>query len=803
MKTFSKTSIAVAAAGVWLAPAPPVAAQEVAEAGEAVVLEEIVVTSTRRSTGIQQTPINITAVGGEMIDSMGLDELDDLASQIPGLSLIESGPWGNSTIIVRGLNADSLTGTGNNTNGGGTVGVYLGETPLYADFKLLDLERVEALMGPQGTLYGAGTLGGAIRYIPNRPDLVTQSADFHAQIYDVAHGDGVGHQEDITVNVPLIEGKLAVRAVAGWYADPGFIDYTRIVRVPGFSNPQPDPNDPDEVAAHLTPKSDLNYEDTFSSRVSALWAPTGRFEALLTLMHQDTGTGGRQFQSADASRTGPYEASPRFAEPSDRKADLGALELDFDTGFADLVSSTSYSSQKIETFRDQTDLLLYLSDTGGYGYEDFPQFVAWTEGDTQRDQLTQELRLVSHSEGPLNWIVGGFYNDLQSDGVGVEYTPGLPEFFGVYRPDDLEYYNRVEIGLKEQAAYAEIGYPFTDAWQVTVGGRYYEYDQTFKSTQDLPLLNTLISGDPYEFSPNIKQGGTGANGSLFKLNTSYQFTADLMGYATVSQGYRLGGFNSVAPCPDSLEDGQQYVCALPNEQQYEPDETLNKEVGVRTQWFDHRLTVNASLFHINWDKVQVGGTTVNGGVGITVNGAEAVSQGFETSLRALLGAGFSLYGNYAYTQAELTKDTVELLNDRFGSVDVLKGDRLPGSPEHSGSLNLDYDTYTGGGYLLGASYGVRAQSDVLTKVGGRASGEALGGYATSHLRLTAGKDNWQVALFGDNIFDQYAFTAVTNDRSYLDYTVAGDGTSFDVRRYNRTVIRPAVFGVDFRLNFGL
>lgn len=817
-----------------------VAAQD-ADVGTETI-DEVIVSSTRREMGVQDVPISITAVGGKAAESLGLENLDELAAIVPGLSMVDSGPWGNSTIIMRGINADSINGTGNNTDGGGTVGVYLGETPLYADFKMLDINRVEALMGPQGTLYGAGTLAGAVRFVPNRPKLNEFEANAHTRLYGVGSDFSTGNQEDITLNLPLIDGTLALRGAFGYYDDPGFIDSPYIVRSPGHSNPQPDFSNPDEVSQNLVTQKNINYEDTVSSRISMLWAPGASFESLLTWAHQKTDTGGRQMNSVDSIGSGKYENGMRYAEPSSREADLFSLELTGNLGFAQVVSASSYSEQNIKTIRDQTDLLLFLSDSGGYGYESFPEFVAYTTGDTDREQFTQELRVVSNSDGPLSWIVGGFYNKLESVNTGIEYTPGLPAFLGFPRPDEMEYYSRTNEEQKEKAVYGEIGYRITDAWQVTVGGRYYDYTIDQLNATELPLLND----DIYEWSPNIKGGSTGDSGSLFKFNTSYEFTDDFMAFATVSEGYRLGGFNAVAPCPEEFTGGQ-IVCALPHEQQFLPDKTLNKEIGIRSQFFNRTLTVNAAVYHIDWEDVQVAGITENGAVGIISNGAEAVSQGIELSMQAALPGEFTVMLNYTFTDAKLTKDAKGLVDDRYTLIrtlgndrssgqylsrfgdryiaacepdspafataavgdcpaDALDGDRLPGSAEHKGSIYFGWTHDFGVDYQLSASYGITAQSDVLTKVGMRSSGEALAGYATHNFNIGLEKGNWMVSLFGENIFDKYAETSVTNDKSFV-YDAWGSGTppstEFAVRRYNKTIIRPQVFGVDFRMKFGL
>jgi iron complex outermembrane receptor protein len=807
-----RTPLGTAIAGLCLVPAAATLAQDNANVSLDGNIAEIVVTSTRRAATVQDVPINITAVGGDAIETLGIEDVDDAAKLVPGLTLVDQGPRGNNRIIVRGLNASNINTAGADQDGGGTVATYLGETPLYVDFKLLDIQRVEAMLGPQGTLYGAGTLAGAVRYIPNKPDLDESTVDFHGRSYMLKEGDGTGYNLDSVVNLPIIPGKFAIRSVFGFYDDPGFIDYTRIVREPGTSNPDPDPNDPDEMAANLITRKDLNFEDTFATRISALFTPTDWMEALLTYAHQDTKTGGRQIQHVDATGTGRYEAGARWEEPSHRTVELTSLELNFDFGFADLVSSSSYADQHNRSTGDQTDLLLDLSDSGGYGYEDFPQFIAFTTGYSKKEQYTQELRLVSKGDSRLSWIGGVFYNKVENDSLSIEYTPGLADFLGAARADDMEYYSKTDEEIEEQAAFGEIGFRLTDKWQMTAGARYYDYTVYAINGTDLPLLNSGPTA-AYELSPRIRSADGADDGALFKFNTSYDFTDDFLMYATVSEGYRLGGINTVAPCPELLEEDEQYVCALPDEISFEPDKTLNYELGLHTQWFGSALTLNAAVYFIEWEDVQLGTVTKNGAVGITGNGGKAESKGVELAMHAALPMDFSISANYAYNKAELTEDVPGLLvmhvadtdptepGAQPGNIDVdaLAGDRLPGSPEHKGAVFLGYARQIASDYVFKANYGVSFQSSVVTKPGAQAAGEELGGYATHDASFGIEKDTWQVMLYGENIFNKYAYTAVGQDRSFLYNAVASDGREFDVRRYGRYVLRPASFGVDFRM----
>jgi outer membrane receptor protein involved in Fe transport len=265
---------------------------------------------------------------------------------------------------------------------------------------------------------------------------------------------------------------------------------------------------------------------------------------------------------------------------------------------------------------------------------------------------------------------------------------------------------------------------------------------------------------------------------------------------------------------------------LPNEQQFLPDKTLNKEIGLRTQWFDRHLTINADVYYIDWKDVQVAGITQFGAVGITTNGAKAVSKGVELSLQGVLPHGFGVTANYTYTNAKLTQDVKGLVDDAntlSGSIDgcnpakaayatigscpgdALSGDRLPGSPEHKGAVYASWTHALPNDAIFRLDYGVAVQSNVFTKVGNRASGEALGGFSTHQMALSFEKDNWTVGVFGQNIWNTYAATAVTQDKSF-NYTVLGgtaaDPTAFALRRYARTIIRPREVGLEFRMKFG-
>jgi iron complex outermembrane receptor protein len=758
------------------------------------MLEEVIVTATRRAASVQDIPINITALGSDLIQRERLSDLSDIARRVPGMTVVDQGPRSGNILTVRGLNVDSLNASENvSGNGGGdNVGVYVGEIPVYIDLKLNDMERIEVLIGPQGTLYGSGTLGGAVRYIPNKPATDATSVELRGDFYDLNEADDLGYEGGGTINIPIIDDKLAFRASVDYVDDPGFIDYNFLVREAGVSNPQPDFNNPDDVSANLKKKADVNTEETWSGR-AALRYTGDRLDGTLSYYYQDMEIGGRQINHKESFNTGDYEAAHRFEEPSERKNELIALELVADLGFAELTSATGYSEYNENGNRDQTDLLL----DGGYGYEFFPTFSAFTREDQKEERFNQELRLVSTGDGPLNWIVGGFYNNFQIDQLFEEFAPGFDQFaldegFGIQlRPDSLEFYQTVDAEVTETAVFGEVGYQITDAWQVTFGTRWFKFEDDITISVAFPLADTIYDGAPPDsIFPSMDSGDGDDDDIIYKFNTSYDFTDDIMGYLTISEGYRLGGINPFAPCSDDAEEGQK-ACVLPDEEAYKSDTTTNYELGVHSQFGDNIL-FNGSLFYIDWDDIQVSDITENGSIPILSNGKSARSMGVELSSQWYITDALSVMGSYAYTDAELTDDAPGLIN----GVDGEDGDRLPGTPEHQGFLAVNYGLSLRDGSQLDFDWSMTATSDVITKVGERDFGESLDGYTLHRVSTTWFKDSWTVSLYADNVFDEYAETGVRLDSSYVRAV-----EDFDLRRYYHNVVRPRQVGMRFVYNF--
>ncbi len=605
------------------------------------------------------------------------------------------------------------------------------------------MERVEFLLGPQGTLYGAGTLGGAIRYIPKRPQFDAVGGEVRADLYSYKEGKGLSTDTGMTINFPLTS-TLAFRGSIDLLNDRGFIDYPFLVNSIGKANPN-------DIPGSTHRGKDLNTNETVSARAALRFRPSDAADINLTYYFQSQQTDGRQFSSYRNTilpvAAGKWESALRVREPNKRDTQLISLEAVLDLGFAQLTSASGYSKFKDDGNRDQTDLLISLE----YSYEAFPDFTAYTLERGKSENWTQELRLVSQAPGPFKWIVGGFYNKSKSSGFSKEFTPYYDEFLGGSRPDFLEYYSVSKARLREVAAYGELSYELFDGFQITAGGRYYDYKLRTQQATDLPLLETVFNGrDPDSIELAFEPGGQDDNGFLYKLNASYKFTPDALVYATYSKGYRIGGSNNLTACEG--DGSQQNVCGQPNELFYTPDKTTNYEIGFKTQWFDRKLTLNGAIYYIDWKGPQVSSATEIGSQPITINGAGAETKGFELSAAWTIAQGLTLRGNYAYTDPELTGFSPSLIQysmaPGFGTLyaDGEKGDRLPGSPKHSGSVFLEYEKSIGNDMTIGFSYNMSAQSNVLSRTGARGNSLTLPGFRMHGAALKFSKGGFATQL---------------------------------------------------------
>ncbi|WP_018277106.1 TonB-dependent receptor [Teredinibacter turnerae] len=802
-------------------------AQQEAQQVASGKLEEMVVTSARREQTVQEIPLNISAVGAEKIEELRLNNIADISRYVPGLTVIDRGPRNESAdIFVRGLNTTSL-GPGFEST---TVATYLGNIPVDVNLKPNDLERVEVLIGPQGTLYGQGTMGGAIRYIPKAANLSELSGEIRGDISSNAESSGIGRDFGFTLNIPLLQDTLAFRASADKLEDPGFIDYNYVVREPGVSDPEPDFTDPDAVAANLKQVEDANGESTLSGRANLRWEPSDMWDINLWYYYQDTKAEGRQVANQLAFGTGPFESAARYEEPNHYTNDLLSLDIEADLGFASATLTWGKSTYEELGQRDQTDLLIGFE----YGYEAFPSFSAYTREEVESESDTIEARLVSQSDGPFQWVVGYFDYSTESDAISEEFTPGFDQFavdnFGgvALRPDSLEYIQLTYIDESEKALYGEVSYDILPSLTATLGYRSYEYSVNNEGGFGLPLYDTVFDGaDPNAVNVETAPNSGDDSGDLYKLNLAYDIDDDNMIYATYSEGYRKGGVNTVPECTeDELRDDNddQKLCAQPDEVLIDPDTIANYELGYKGILLDGALSINSALYYIDWQDLQVSTTTEFGSLPIIGNGSAAESKGLELSGEYLFAEHWTMAFSYAYTKAKLTDYAVGLV----GNNDVLAGSRLPGHAEHQGAINLTYSTEIAQG-ALDLNYGVVYTGEIYNVVGGPDDpllepvlndddqivgyvdgdygGEALDAWDVHHLSATYSRNSWKVQAYIDNLWDKYYSLGTRTTRraeEMLQDEQNGPGSiygEFTRRSYGNYVGKPRTIGLKLSYNF--
>ena len=743
--------------------------------------DEIVVTSTRRDTSAQEVPYSLATLSSEEIEALQIRDLSDIARWTPGLIQVDQGARDANRLIMRGLNASSINAPEllRNTQGD-RVSTYYGEVPVYIDLKPIDLDRVEVLRGPQGTLYGARSLGGTLRYITKQPELNELTVDASGRSYGMAESDDLGYDGSVVINAPLIQDTLALRAMLGYLYKPGFIDQDYLVKEAGVSCPEPFFTDQECTPDDLYSKKDTNDEKTKSARLALLWNVSESFDATLSWQYQDQKIGGRQINTQDAMafidsdtvtpgvqplQTGKYDNGLRFLEENDRENNIWNLTLNYAAPTFDVVSSTSYTTYEDRGNRDQTDLLLW------YYYGDFPAFSAYTDDHTDDNFFTQEIRVVStDTDSRWDWIVGGFYQDADKHQSSTEIAPGYEAYQLEPNPSDELNFINTDLDTTEVAVFGELGYKITEKLHVLGGMRWFDIDEDIHS-----------SGDFYDDFNDYDERGDGDDSDmLYKVGADYTFTEDLLGYMLFSQGVGTGGVNTAA----NLTDDERFI---------NPEYVNNYELGIRSAWFENAVILNSSLFYMDWKDLQQDGLSGNGQP-ITVNGGDAESKGLELDMRAYLNEYWSVGLGYAYTKAELTDDS------SFG----LDGDRLPGSPEHQGNLQLAFDYPMNASMNFNATYGMTSQSDVFTKIGDgddccRDNGESLAGFTVHSGSVGIATETWDATLFADNIFNKYAETGVRLDPSYLGSDFGPN--DFQMRRYFKNMITPRTIGIDFRYRF--
>jgi len=687
-----RTPLALACAFLPLLTLPAVA-------NTAPAVEEVIVTASKRAQSLQ----DFSGAASVITNLDGMNNIGDIASLVPGFSVVDAGPRNPGVLIMRGLRLDEI-GSNDLGGDGGAIASYVDNIPLQGyfvppSFSLKDLQQVEILRGPQGTLYGNASIGGLIRYVTTKPDLEKYSVSATAEISQTGESDDLNYDTDLVVNTPLIDNTLGLRLMLGKTEHAGFIDNPYLL-----SGAQ----------------DDINDDETDQARISLLWQATDNFSLNSSYHYQKNHVGDRQ--ATNESFTGDdYTASSRYLQPMEGELQLASVDANYEMEWATLTASVNHYDYQHAERADQTDYFIALDDYYEmFYYTSYEDLSGYTASDVSVVKDSAELRLVSPDDQRLRWLVGGFYSRDDLDVIIKEFVPGFGAFMGEDRPNDIDYHATQTEVLDEYSAYAEVTYDLTDKWDATLGGRYFRYDDDLESCYAIY---------PTEEGLGCESGDDVSNDSLGKFSTSYKFSDDKKIYFLVAEGYRRGGANLTPP-------------DVTNNRFYRPDQAINYEFGLRSQWFDQRLELNAALFNIDWDSLQVQITTEDGRSAWD-NAGKARSQGIELEAATQLTSAFTLLAGYSYVDAQITESVEE--------ISVYDGNQLPGSPRTQWSLSLDYaqvfDTAE-----LDASIGVNRIGEIYTALNPEFYNyQKLDSFTTANARIGVTLRNWRLGAFVNNI----------------------------------------------------
>lgn len=690
------------------ATAPARAQEKIGQGPEApVTLEEIVVTAEKRAQSIQDAAVAVSAVTGEQLENLGATDFSDYYRLIPGLQAIDRGD-GQKKYILRGLNSE------NAPNLAPIVQQYLDEFPLtlvsgaQSDLRLYDLERVEVLRGPQGTLYGSGSMGGTIKYVTAKPNLENISGQLEATGSGTEHGAGNGRGHAI-VNVPIVPDELGMRAVIYDEYNSGFVDNV------------------------ITGEKNTNDTHVTGGRIAIRWRPVSALDLNLMVLDQHLSSGDLTVDTANfvapaspfppfvpwfpaGARSGNLQVAKSASEPTTDDTFATNLAGTYDFGWAQLTSSTTYYRRTTRLQADTPELL-------GYGSYDTTNTVDGT--------YSEEMRL-SQQAGALKWLGGLYY-------LRNRETPNQTHQ-AAFMPDGSVFFiEGIDDRLEQEAVFGEVSYDIASWLTATVGVRRARYDETQSSVLE----------------PNLTSGPFGVNQKTTteKYELSYRPSNDQLLYVLASSGFRPGGFNTIAY--NSLINSSGGIPKT-----YESDNLWNYEIGWKQSLLDKRVSFAAAAYYIDWSNIQVTEFDPTGSYSFEGNASRANVYGVEAEVSAIPVKGLQLSLNGAYNDAELAE------NEPGANAGVpphtnlpgLKGDRLPDVPIFSGAFVANYEApihssglkgfVTGSLTYTGRSATAFRSDDPLFRV--------LPSYTLLDLRMGIEQASWRVAAFIDNLTDRRA-----------------------------------------------
>ncbi|MBS0366323.1 MAG: TonB-dependent receptor [Proteobacteria bacterium] len=835
-----------AAVSFILANTPTAFAQETPTAGADVSskvesIQEVTVTAQRRSQTVQDIPYNITAMTGDDLERSGTTSFNQLEHIVPGLLTVDAGPAarGNTNdFTLRGLRTDGPGGAGDNgtdipSQSVSSVSTYFGETPVFFPIALYDIERIEVLRGPQGTLYGSGAEAGTIRFIPSRPQFDAFRGSVGASSGVTAHAGGnASGQADGVFNVPL-SSQLALRVVTGFEHLPGFINQVDLWQRQGSGYLAPATR---SVAGDiysgpvlLPPRRGTNSSNQVYARAALRWQPAERWDLQLDYLHQNTkvndvqtsnpqfpggvidlGVAGNFPNSAFVARPGGrYEATNAALQPYADTINLGSAVATADFGFATFTSASSFYQNESYAATDVIGNFVVPAGTNFLAlpyYANYPRALALETTPVDENSFTQEFRLVSKQSGLLDYVVGAFYRNQRVSSDTHQVLPGITQYRNdigtpqAYQglPDLIYGYDR-RTRFVDRAVFGELTLHPTASWQVTGGARFFwqSFDNT--TTELLPVCGAPCAADGVDPTGlNQTTAQTKVTDHIFKLNTSYDLSPHAKVYVTFSQGFRPGGANAIPTTG--------VFASLPAYQTFRPDFAKNYEIGFKGTTWDQRVRFSADAFVIKLTDFQFAFSTLSG-IPATFNGSNAQSKGTELELRARLTTRLDVSFGHTYTDATV-KDPVRLSDLGFCGTPLCpltalpSGARLPGVPKNTLTAAVDYKVPLTSGpannwfVALHADAAYRDESGSVIDPTSRSywviPSSTLVNASLSLLRGSA----WRYELFANNLTDAAGYTG-------------GRGTAQDPATLRplpnltatRAVTRPRTIGLRIRFDF--
>lgn len=715
---------------------------------------EIVVTARKRAESINDVPLSIDAFSGEQLTAIGAENFEDYAARVPGLSFNTRGPTSfrgeGVTLGIRGVSGGLSDPP---------VGFYIDDTPVGSvNLKLFDIERVEVLKGPQGTLYGARAMGGLIKIVTRKADPAGFASAGGLELSDTK-GGGLNYRADAMVNVPLVQDVLAVRATGYGVFRQGTID--RLPAAQNFPMPYPTSVDPDALIKNE------DDEKTYGGRVSLAYTPGGNFKAVAQYIYENAKLDGRsEWDRPLGEAVGQSLISGAFVrEPSSAKFQNASLTLDYD--FEDFATLTSNSSATWYKTRDLEDFTYFLQATlAGFG-------LGWnspSENTTGRDRriLTQEVLLASQGKHPIDWQVGLFYQDLREVGTFFWQTPGVATAFNTalgfpFASSDLLLDRRGVTKTREFGAFAEIDWNLSDRLTATAGLRYFNNKFSLADRQV-----GIIASPPSDLSSND-------DGLNPRFALAYKLNPDVLLYGAATKGFRRGGANVIAGIPATCNAEIQALGFDTPPATFKSDNLWHYEVGAKGSTAGGKLQLEAAVYHIDWRDKQQNVFLSGCGYNLGVNVGRSEIDGFEISATARptpeLTAGLSL----GYIDARVAQDTPQ--------ANAFKGDRLPLAPQWTSSLSLAYEKEVAAGTSAFGRFDLQYRDKVIEPI-----------------RFTTFRDYVAINLRGGVNFDVFSVTAfvdnVTNDLAPL---YSGSGLLVGQPNADRVrTLTPRTIGIELR-----